>query len=242
MRSIKRYVQDKPRHISSSYRSKLLPSGLFVRYVSSTGSKGTSSVGQETQIRTSANSFDSSIYHNDKQNITFSNQSNDTTSSWSSPNDLVARNAFTKDHVRLWTLLEAFIVSKNFKRAESILIGLSGMASQTDMTLAVNKFLLKLVESNAENPIIAKEWLSKISQQVPSFRQNSVTDATLLLNLYTAGEKTQMKELIQDHVNRGGNIKTLLSHVDVLPVRAIQNIIKVSSNTIFMCLKYQTTN
>lgn len=156
------------------------------------------------------------------------NSSTMNNSSWSSPNDLVARNAFTKDHIRLWTLLEACIVSKNFKRAESILIGLSGMASHTDMTLAVNKYLLKLVETNPENPLVAREWLASIAKKIPNFRSNSVTDATLLLNLYTAGQKEQMKELIDDHVESGGSIKTLLSHVDVLPVRAIQNIIQVS--------------
>lgn len=186
---------------------------------------------EEAQVRRPGSSFDSSILPREGgfmgQPPSF-NSSTINSSSWSSPNDLVARNAFTKDHIRLWTLLEACIVSQNFKRAESILIGLSGMASSTDMTLAVNKYLLKLVETNPENPLVGREWLASISRKIPSFRSNSVTDATLLLNLYTAGQKEQMKGLIEDHVESGGSIRTLLSHVDVLPIRAIQNIIRVS--------------
>ncbi|CAN6622116.1 DNA-directed RNA polymerase, mitochondrial [Trichomonascus vanleenenianus] len=145
--------------------------------------------------------------------------------SWSSPHDVVSRNAFTKDHARLWTLLEAAIASGEFARGEKILLGLVALASEADITLAVNNFLLELVSANPTDPLVAREWLAEISDKIPAFEPNSITEAALLKNLFTADKIDEMREFIYEYRQTSGSLRQLLGHVDILGLKALQTIV-----------------
>lgn len=168
-------------------------------------------------------------------------------SSWSSPNDAISRNAFTKDHVRLWTMLETYIDSNDFKRAESILVALNDVASKVDIVLATNNFLLQLVESSEPNfdaradySMIAKSWLDRITQIVTNFQSNSVTQAILLKNIYkNSHPDTRTNEIKQflrlyklGHAHYSNCVKELLSHVEVLGLDTLRFLVEVGCCTV----------
>lgn len=152
---------------------------------------------------------------------------NEMSRSWSSPNDIVARGAFSKDNNRLWPLLETYLEAKEFKRAEAILTALNGSSSATDVTLAVNKYLMALVELNANDPSVARKWYQKKTKKLSYFRPNAATEAILLHNLYMAGQMDKVQEFVEDYQKNGHNIAAVLNQVEVLPVKAVREIVKL---------------
>ncbi|ANB13628.1 hypothetical protein AWJ20_1927 [Sugiyamaella lignohabitans] len=145
--------------------------------------------------------------------------------SWSSPNDLISRNSFAKNHIHLWTLLEACIESGNMTRAESVLIGLSEIANSSDVTLAVNNYLNKLVQLNAGNSSVGLQWIKKIRNKISKFEPNTVTDAIILKSIYSSHDTDKLREFV---VSKRGTLGEILSHVEVLGLGAMVNIVKVS--------------
>lgn len=155
------------------------------------------------------------------QDVTYTDNS-----SWSSPHDVVSRNAFAKDHVHLWTLLEACIQNNNLSRAESILVGLARIASNEDVALAINNYLLKLGELNPTDPQILRDWLKRIEKQVGKFRANSVTYAIMLKCMYTAGDTQGIRSLVMAQSDE--ELSGILSRVEVLGLEALRGIVEVS--------------
>lgn len=146
--------------------------------------------------------------------------------SLSSPHDSISRNAFAKDHAHLWTLLEACIDSNNLTRAESVLIGLSGLASKADITLACNNYLLRLCELNEASPSVGQLWIRRIQTNIPLFEPNSVTDSIILKNIYSSGNVGDLKRFVSQYESRTGNsVSELLSHVEVLSIEVLKNIV-----------------
>lgn len=148
------------------------------------------------------------------------------TSSWSSPHDVVSRNSFARDHVHLWTLLEACIEVNNMTRAESILVGLSEIASDQDVTLAVNNYLLKLGELNPSDPSVLHDWLKRIKIRMKSFKPNSVTYAIILKCMYTAKDYKGIKSFLKARNN--DEVKQILNRIEVLGLEPLRGIVEVS--------------
>lgn len=146
--------------------------------------------------------------------------------SLSSPHDSISRNTFAKNHAHLWTLLEACIDSNNLTRAESVLIGLSGLASKADITLACNNYLLRLCELNETSPSVGQLWIRRIQTKISMFEPNSVTDAIILKNIYSSGNVTDLQRFMKEYESRTGkSVSELLGHVEVLSIEALKNIV-----------------
>jgi hypothetical protein len=156
------------------------------------------------------------------QDVTYTDNS-----SWSSPHDVVSRNAFARDHVHLWTLLETCIEVNNMTRAESILVGLSEIASDQDVTLAANNYLLKLGELNPSDPKVLHEWLGRIKIRMKNFKPNAVTYAIMLKSMYTAKDYQGIKAFVRSR--RSDELSQILNRIEVLGLEALKGIVEVST-------------
>lgn len=148
------------------------------------------------------------------------------TSSWSSPNDRIVRNVFSSNSVHAWTLLEACLEQENMTRAESVLLGLSEISGSSDIALAVNTFLQKLIDINEKRPEVPINWLKRIEFQIPKFQPNDATNALLLRNACSNGPGGPT--LLQSFVEKYSKSKVLnlLRQFEIL---GAENIAKVMS-------------
>ncbi|PRT55212.1 DNA-directed RNA polymerase, mitochondrial [Wickerhamiella sorbophila] len=145
------------------------------------------------------------------------------TMSWSSNRDSVPQNAFTSDYSQAWSLLEACLESGNLERAEAVLVGLVDLATdQNDITLAVNSYLLKVIETNAGHPLIAETWLRKTIYLIPRFKPNGVTEAMMLKNAYLSGDTSHWRKYVTD---RKDKLSSVLSHIEVLGAQTCRDIV-----------------
>lgn len=144
--------------------------------------------------------------------------------SWSSPHDYVGRNSFAHDHAHLWTLLEACLDTGNLSRAQSILVGLSEVATVQDLTLAANVFLKRLADYNKDyRPI--QEAIRNLEKRVRQFTPNAVTHAIVLKSIHRSGDTSQLKTFVGRHITE---MPEILSKIEVLGLATVKDIVQVS--------------
>jgi hypothetical protein len=145
--------------------------------------------------------------------------------SWSSPNDEIGIQPYTKDYSHLWTLLEACLDTQNFTRAQDVLINFSKHCGPNDIAMAVNNYLLRLAEVNEKDANVAQVWLTQIQTKIRGFKKSPVTDAILLRNICVASD---FNVAVIDEFLAGKNLEQIFRHVDVLGIDVIARIVKVS--------------
>ena len=145
--------------------------------------------------------------------------------SWSSPNDEIGIQPYTKDYSHLLTLLEACLDTQNFTRAQDVLINFSKHCGPNDIAMAVNNYLLRFAEVNEKNADVAQAWLTQIQTKIRGFKKSSVTYAILLRNICVASDFNV--DLINEFL-AGKNSEQIFRHVDVLGIDVIARIVKVS--------------
>lgn len=145
--------------------------------------------------------------------------------SWSSPNDEIGIQPYTKDYSHLWTLLEACLDTQNFTRAQDVLINFSKHCGSNDISMAVNNYLLRLAEVNEKDASVGQVWLTQIQTKIRNFERSPVTDAILLRNICLASDfsASEINDLLA-----GKNVEQVFRHVDVLGIDVIAKIVKVS--------------
>lgn len=158
--------------------------------------------------------------------------------SWSSPNDNISVNTFSKDYSHLWTLLEACLDTQNFSRAQDVLINFSKRSKGSEVTVAVNNYLLRLAEVNEKDASVASKWLNMIESELENtdFKPSSVTYAILLRNVALASnyDSAKLKEFFTEaseayFFNKKYSVEhDLLRNVDILGIDVIAKIISVS--------------
>lgn len=134
-----------------------------------------------------------------------------------------ATSNWTGSHGQAWMLMEACLESGNLERAESVLLGLTELGSDEDVPLAINNYLLRLVEMNAGRPQIAKDWLSRVERTVPRFRPNDVTEAIMLKNACLSGSVDYLRVHLKQ-LQPPNKLAALVKHVEVLGVQHIKKI------------------
>ncbi|KAF5117575.1 hypothetical protein DV454_001059 [Geotrichum candidum] len=143
--------------------------------------------------------------------------------SWSSPNDEIGIQPYTKDYSHLLTLLEACLDTQNFTRAQDVLINFSKHCGPNDIAMAVNNYLLRFAEVNEKNADVAQAWLTQIQTKIRGFKKSSVTYAILLRNICVASDFNV--DLINEFL-AGKNSEQIFRHVDVLGIDVIARIVK----------------
>lgn len=144
--------------------------------------------------------------------------------SWSSPQDRVVRNVFGSDYVHAWTLLEACLQHGNMERAESVLFGLTEISGTSDVTLAVNTYLQRLISMNPGRPYVAIDWLRMLEYRIPRFHSNDATEALMIQN--AAANSEQHSDLLSQHVRKlnKNQLRSVLRQVELLDAKTIQKV------------------
>lgn len=136
------------------------------------------------------------------------------------------RNVFSSDYVHAWTLLEACLEHGNFERAELVLFGLTEISGSTDITLAVNTYLQRLVDANFQKPYTAIDWLRKLEYQIPRFKANDATEALMLKNACTSAQR--YPELLTSQIKKYSRpqLLSILRQFELLGAESIQKVLE----------------
>lgn len=136
--------------------------------------------------------------------------------SWSSSYDPVTRSPFAKDVVHLLSLLDALLASKNFARAENILIAIHPLLEQPEAFASfVNKYLEAYAMEESSTITELESFLDKMQRQF-KVHPNDRTYAVMIAKLIDDRDKCMA------FVNRAKTLRNLmrrtLNHLDVLSV------------------------
>lgn len=119
--------------------------------------------------------------------------------------------------------------TENFTRAESVLVSFSEHSNAKDITMAVNKYLLRLAEVNETNSSVVPSWLNKISGKIKQFRPDTVTYSIILKNkCLSSNYNFDIKTFIKQHS------PDVLKHIDVLGIEMIAKVVQVCTMSYFL--------
>lgn len=136
--------------------------------------------------------------------------------SWSSNYDPVTRSPFAKDVVHLLSLLDALLASKNFARAENILVAINPLLEQPE---AFTSFMNKYLEAYAmEESSTVKELDSFLAKMQKQFRvyPNDRTYAILISK--SINDRATCMAFIERAKSSRNMIRRTLNHLDILTV------------------------
>ena len=143
---------------------------------------------------------------------------------WSSSYDPVTRSPFAKDVAHLQSLLEALLASKNYVRAENILMAIHPLMEGPKQFLAlVNKYLETLAMDDSSTFAETNAFLDKMRFKF-QVKQNDRSLAILAYKLLR--EKKDYMKVLSSALDSPVLMKKIFSHIDILPPNDLATIFK----------------
>ena len=135
---------------------------------------------------------------------------------------------FDNNRSHTWTLLEACLDLNNFKRAESLILALENITQSSDLTMAVNMYLRKFIDTNPDRNQDVVDWLQLIKLKMPNFEPNEVTDALMLRNACLALPRSH--SLLTKALSTLGKPKliSILNQRELLDVETVKQVVEYS--------------
>lgn len=135
---------------------------------------------------------------------------------------------FDNNRNHTWTLLEACLDLNNFKRAESLILALENITQSSDLTMAVNMYLRKFIDTNPDRNQDVVDWLQLIKLKMPNFEPNEVTDALMLRNACLALPRSH--SLLTKALSTLGKPKliSILNQRELLDVETVKQVVEYS--------------
>lgn len=147
--------------------------------------------------------------------------------SWSSNYDPVTRSPFAKDVVHLLSLLDALLSSKNFARAENILVAIHPLLDQPEGFVSfMNKYLEAYAMEESSTIEELESFLAKMQKEFRAY-PNDRTYAIMIAK--SIDDKDTCKTYINKAKTSRRLIRRTLNHLDILTVEDLTRLFEEPS-------------